>query len=34
MGDIACSEICDGAFTSYTLKYLNLSKNEITDLGA
>ena len=34
MGDICCKEVCDGILQNYTLKILNLSKNNITDVGA
>ena len=34
MGDEACREICEGIINSGSVKVLNISKNNITDIGA
>lgn len=34
MGDEACREICDGVIKGGQVRVLNLSKNNITDIGA
>ncbi len=34
MGDEACKEICESVQTIKNVKVLNLSKNNITDVGA
>lgn len=34
MRDDDCREICEGIIKCESVKYLNLSKNNITDVGA